>query len=68
MALGDLTVLRQWSRKLPAKSGLLIGAKEEFLFFNLGAKKESKYIYIKQAVFPSSGMLWYINEALNSAV
>lgn len=64
------TALRQWeAKKFPAKSGLLISAKEEFLLFNLkGGKIESKYIYIKQAVFPSSGMLWYINEALNSEV
>lgn len=71
MALGDLTVSRQWRRKFPAKSlTVSISAKkQEGVFFNLTKKKkESKYIYIKQVVFPSSGMLWYINEALNSAV
>lgn len=56
--------------EVPCKVSDSISAKkQEGVFFNLWRKKkESKYIYIKQVVFPSSGMLWYINEALNSAV
>lgn len=56
--------------EVPCKVSDSISAKkQEGVFLTLGRKKkESKYIYIKQVVFPSSGMLWYINEALNSAV
>lgn len=52
MALGDFTVLRQWSRKLPAKSGLFISAKEEFIyFFNLGGVVEKVNTFILNKLF-----------------